>query len=321
MKENIHVEKYLSASISLIGLYSSLTHTYENEVLFLFIMYYVNDLKKKTITKDFIIHHLLGMCISCVGIYTNYNRLPTEQNRQLLLHMELTTPLYILSFYYDKLKILFFVSFFYCRIYMQYKILNDTVTYNEFKSMPMKLSYSMYIIYSGLFALNLYWFMLMIKKLSKPFKDSKYIFCHKIIPFIRPINLNLINFYSTISTYLYHEDIYTAIMNDTNMEKYTSPQTMVYSFVNSVVSISSIEPRYYKYSIAVHACKLFIPRMNLSSFLDIIPIGVDTCFYYSSDALIVYYIFILVHTIKPFYNLNPLAIHILLFILRSFRKV
>ena len=154
---------------------------------------------------------------------------------------------------------------------MQYILINDHRTYNK---LSIQLTYVLYIMYSGLFALNLYWFMLMIKKLSKPFKETKYIFCHKIIPFIRPVQLNfqmnVLNFYSTVSTYLYHEDIYTAIMNDTNMEKYSSPQTMVHSFVNSVVSISSIEPCYYKYSIPLHVSK-FIFNVD-----EIIPIGVDT---------------------------------------------
>jgi hypothetical protein len=159
----------------------------------------------------------------------------------------------------------------------------------------------------------------MIKKISKPFKDPQYIFCHKLIPFVRPIQFNLLNFYSSLSTYLYHEDIYTAIM-DTNleplkMENYVSPQTMVHSIVNSLVSISSIEPCYYKYSIAMHACKMFSPNF------DIIAIGVDTCFYFSTDAMIIYYIFVLVRTMKPFYNMNPMALHILLILLRSYKRV
>jgi hypothetical protein len=310
-KEINHYEKYLSGIVSIIGIYSSLTHNYEDKTLIIFIMYYLFDLKKKTITMEFIINHFFVICVSLLGLYIKYNNFPSSQNRQMLLHMEITTPIYILSVYIDNVytKLLFFISFFYCRIYTQYMLLNDRETYNEFTSMPIK--YPLYIVYSGLYALNLYWFMIMIKKISKPFKDPKYIFCHKLIPFIQPLKLNLLNFYSTISTYLYHEDIYTAIMNDTPMENYVSPQTMVHSIVNSVVSISSIEPRYYKYSIAIHACKLVDPN------LDIIAIGVDTCFYYSTDALIVYYIYILVRIMKPFYHLNPLALHVLLLLLRQ----
>jgi hypothetical protein len=311
-KEINHFEKYLSAFISFIGIYTGLTHKYENETLILFIIYYLNDLKKNTITTDFIIHHFFGISVSLFGIYIKYNEFPSIQNRQMLLNMELTTPILVLSNYYDAIKPLFFISFFYCRIYMQYILLNDAQTYNEFMTTP--IMYPLYIVYSGLFALNLYWFMIMIKKLSKPFKDPKYIFCHKLIPFIRPFELNLLNFYSSLSTYLYHEDIYTAIMNNTPMENYVSPQTMVHSVVNSVVSISSIEPCYYKYSIAIHACKLFNP-------FDIIPIGVDTYFYFSTDALIIYYIYILVRTMKPFYHLNPMALHVLLLILRSYKRV
>jgi hypothetical protein len=107
-------------------------------------------------------------------------------------------------------------------------------------------------------------------------------------------------------------------MNDlqTHREIQTyTPQTMVHSIVNSIVSISSIEPRYYKYSIPMHVCK-YVFDLD-----EAIPIGIDTCFYYSTDAFIIYYVFILVRQIKPFYNLNPLAIDILLIILRQYSLV
>ena len=163
---------------------------------------------------------------------------------------------------------------------------------------------------------NLYWLTNHIKNMNTGLKDPSYIFCHKIIPFIRPPKLNIINFYSTISNYLYHEDIYTAIMNNNYIESvYITPQTMVYSFVNSIVSISSIEPCYYKYSIPVHVVK-FIFQLD-----DVIPIGVDTCFYFSFHAMIIYYTYALFKTIKPFHNLNPLVLHILLILLRQYSKV
>jgi hypothetical protein len=316
MKDKKNIKNYLAASVSLIGIYSSLTQTHENEALIFFIIYYLNDFRNK-LTIDFLIHHFFGISASLFGLYIKYNELPTSQTRMILLNMEVTTPIYILSLYFEKFKIIFFILFFYCRIYMQYTLLNDNKTYNEFTSMNIK--YPLYIVYYGLFGLNMYWFMIMIKKLSKQFNDPKFIFCHKLIPFIRPLNFNLINFYSTVSNYLYHEDIYTAIMNEPNMEikmeNYVSPQIMVHSIVNSIVSVSSIEPCYYKYSIAVHACKMFNPNF------DIIAIGVDTYFYFSTDALIIYYIFILVRTMKPFYHLNPMALHILLILLRSYKRV
>lgn len=311
-KKKNHFDKYLSMAVSLIGIYAGITHNYECQILILFIMYHLNDLTKN-ITTDFIIHHTLGLVVSFIGLYIKFNHLPTEQTRQMLLNMEITTPIYILSNYFDGLKPLFFISFFYCRVYMQYILLNDIKTYNEFIITP--ITSSLYIVYSGLFALNMYWFMIMIKKISNPFKDPKYIFCHKLIPFVRPLQFNLINFYSTLSNYLYHEDVYTANTNMEKMETYVSPQTMVHSIVNSIVSISSIEPCYYKYSIALHACKIFNPNF------DIIAFGLDTYFYFSTDALIIYYIFILVKTMKPFYNLNPMALHILLILLRSYKRV
>ena len=143
----------------------------------------------------------------------------------------------------------------------------------------------------------------MIRKI-KAFKDPIYKNCHKIIPFVRPFNLSLLNYYSTISSYLYHEAIYS------NENEQSIPQEMVHSIVNSMVSISYIEPCYYKYSIPIHLCKY----VGLN---ELVPIGVDVLFYNSSDALIVYYIFVLVTYIKPFYNINPLVTHVLLIIMRQ----
>jgi hypothetical protein len=153
----------------------------------------------------------------------------------------------------------------------------------------------------------------MIRKM-KLFEDPIYKkYCHKIIPFIRPFNLNLLNIYSTASSYLYHQNIYDSLNDSLNdsLPKNIEPQEIVYSIVNSMVSISSIEPCYYKYSIPIHLCKY----VGLN---ELIPIGVDVLFYNSSDALIMYYIIILFTYIKPFYNMNPLAIHILM-IMRQVR--
>ena len=147
--------------------------------------------------------------------------------------------------------------------------------------------------------------VILIIKNMKLFEDPKYKYCHKIIPFIRPLKPSLLNYYSAVSSYLYHQDIYDSFeLKDTNV----TPQEMVYSIVNSIVSISSIEPCYYKYSIPFHLCKYF--GLN-----EIIPIGVDVLF--NSKPFIIYYMFVLVTYIKPFHNMNPLATHILMIIMRQ----
>jgi hypothetical protein len=176
----------------------------------------------------------------------------------------------------------------------------------------------LYIASRGIMIINIYWLTINIKnmKITKTLKDPSYIFCHKIIPFIRPPKLNVIQFYSTISNYLYHEDIYSAKLHNNYIESaYITPQTIVHSFVNSIVSVSLIKPCYYKYSIPVHIIK-FVYQYD-----DIIPIGVDTCFYFSVDAIIIYYIYVLFKQLKPFYNLNPLVLHVLLIVIRQYSNV
>jgi len=311
------VDRGLAFIMASLAIYTALCpNIHENKFVILTIMYYLYDIPKTS--RDFIIHHLLSISVSCIMLYSNLYHLPTIQGYRLVLNIEITTPFYMLNIYFNNIytQIMFFFSFLYFRVYNQYVLLNSTEVYNEFALHEYK--YIPYLTYYGLYVLNLYWATLMIKKASKPFKDPSYIFCHKIIPFVRlffPFNYKIMNFYSAASTYFYHEDIYTAIMNDNYNEAYITPQTMVYSIVNSMVSLSSIEPCYYKYSIPVHLCK-YIFDLD-----DAIPFGVDAYFYYSLDALIIYYIWVLFRTIKPMYNLNPLALHILLLILRQYSKV
>lgn len=155
--------------------------------------------------------------------------------------------------------------------------------------------------------------VILIKNM-KLFQDPNYKYCHKIIPFIRPFNTSLLNFYSTISSYLYHQDIYDqndrSINENITQSQILTPQEMVHSIVNSIVSISSIEPCYYKYSIPIHLCKY----VGLN---EVVPISVDLLFYNSSYILI--YIFVLVTYMKPFHNMNPFVTHILLMIMRYSR--
>jgi len=134
---------------------------------------------------------------------------------------------------------------------------------------------------------------------------------HRIIPFIKLCQFTfkptIINFYSTIATYLYHQELYD-LKEYADIDIHRGPQKIVYSIVNSIVSISSIHPCYYKYSIPFHLCKIF----NID---EVIPIGVDTLFYFSFDAIIIYFMFVFCTKIKPS---NPLIVYLLLTLLRQY---
>jgi hypothetical protein len=280
------------------GIATGITRKFETVMPPLFLIYYIYHIHKKT--PIFILHHILGIASCMVAIYVSSQHCPSNV-REMFINFEITTSL---SLYSDHImvKIIFFISFFYCRIYNEY-LLNDPKTYEEFN---VPIAYS-YLLIHGFFLLNLYWFVGMIRKI-RAFEEPIYKkYCHKIIPFIRPFNPSLLNFYSTISSYLYHQDMYDRNENEKSISPI--PQEIVYSIVNSMVSISSIEPCYYKYSIPIHLCKY----VGLN---ELVPIGVDVLFYNSSDALIIYYIVILFTYMKPFYNMNPLAIHILLIIMK-----
>jgi hypothetical protein len=296
--------------MALLGVATYFTQTFEREIILLFFFYYLNDIKKTT--PDFMIHHVLAMCVSAVGFYITMNNYSLKQYREMALYMEFSATIYTLSLYirHPVTDLLFAGGFFYCRIYKQYYLLNDVETQNE-----MGLGC---IPYYFLFGLNLYWFFCALKRVFKPFKDPVYkLYCHKIIPFIRPINLSIINFYSTISSYLYHENLYDKLKQQEIefSDQASEPQEMIYSIINSIVSVSSIEPCYYQYSIPLHVIK-FIFRMD-----EAIPIAVDTCFYFSSDAIIIYYLYLLFRKINAFYNITPLVTHVMLLWLRTYSRV
>jgi hypothetical protein len=243
------------------------------------------------------------------------NNVQLDQIRQMVLYMELSVPIYTLSLYikHPFTDLLFTGGFIYCRIYKQYRLLNQPESYEQ-----IGLGCIPYWI---LFGLNVYWIFLGLKCLFKPFKDPVYkLYCHKIIPFIRPFNLSLINFYSTGASYLYHEALYNKL-KDSSQESLSQeslsqePQEIIYSIVNSMVSICSIEPCYYQYSIPLHMIK-FIFQLD-----EEIPMALDTCFYFSLDAIIIYYLYLLFRVITPFYNMTPLVRHIVLLWVRSYSRV
>ena len=308
-----HVDNILSISMALLGAATTVTQTFEYEILLLFILYYLNDMR--TTTKDFVFHHILSISVCLFGLYLKNNNFPLTQFREIVLYMELSAPIYSLSLYIKNpvTDLLFLGSFIYCRIYKQYYLLNQPETQNE-----MGLGC---IPYYFLFCLNLYWIFRGLKRLFKPFKDPSYsLYCHKIIPFVRPFNLNLINFYSTCASYLYHESVYNKLKDESRdsseiNDQVSEPQEMIYSIVNSIVSVSFIEPCYYQYSIPLHMIK-FIFKLDES-----IPIALDTCFYFSSDAIIILYLYLLFRQLNAFYNMTPLVRHVMLLWLRTYSKV
>ena len=302
-KQN-HAENALSCVMALTAIATCIYHKFETLMPTLFLIYYINDIPKTT--RIFVLHHVLGIASCMIAIYLTINNCSIENIRKIFMNFEITTPFYTLCLYSDHtiIKLLFFISFFYCRIYNQYYLLNDPKTYEEFDNVPVPYSY---LVIHSFFLLNLYWFIGMVRKI-RAFKDPIYKkYCHKIIPFIRPLNLSLLNIYSTASSYLYHQNIYDSL---NEIKTVIEPQEIVHSIVNSIVSISSIEPCYYKYSIPIHLCKY----VGLN---ELVPIGFDVLCYNSTNALIIYYIIILFTYMKPFYNMNPLAIHILMIILKN----
>ena len=131
-----HMDNIVSTAVALIGIRSGLTYTYDIETLLIFIIYYLIDIRKAT--PIFIFHHLLGISVSILGIYLNVYNYPTFQTRKMFLNIELTVPMFNLCLYTNNIfvHLLFFISFFYCRIYTQYYLLHDEKTHQEYHDVP-----------------------------------------------------------------------------------------------------------------------------------------------------------------------------------------
>ena len=175
-----------------------------------------------------------------------------------------------------------------------------------------------------MFGINIYWFIIIIKKLSKPFlKKDLTALCQTLVSYTYFVNI-------PISIYMYRtinfEVISISLLSVSSYLYHSSNKNIYYSYLDTTaihlrILASSYDPILTGW---LHIfCVLFrIIHINdyyeltyLCIFLDtIIQVYYIQYFISKINHILVLYLFTLVTYINPFYDLSYFAIHILLMV-------
>ena len=332
---------------------------------------------------DVKIHHI---CVSGIIFYNNYYNISPEHKIIFypLLLTEISSIFYVLKYWLPKKTILynvndmlFYISFFKLRIYdFYYKIIYNNISFNTIFHTYSHSNYSLSLILLiscyGLYILNLYWFLIMNKIIYKQIQKIKNIdtdiLCHKLCSYLLWLNIPLALYIYvhkpnekymfdmigitclSISSYLYHDDIYKRLYNK-QIEEYNIPNKDNFLlFINDTITINArsflvIVTNYYNnkyllyillisgifhlnsiyyciiniFELLLHHDKSKDTFLNYHNIFSIIPISFDVfliCMNSQTEILIPYFllniIIGLLFIINPFYKLTHVSFHILL---------
>jgi len=129
--------------------------------------YYLYDIKHaEPIYKA---HHVFAVLLGVFYYLMDINGYNQIESTKTIISIEQTTPFFILCLYNNHIcfKLIFFCMFLKCRILTQYNLLLYS---DEFTHYPVLG----YVSHGGLFVINLYWFVLMCKKIAKPLKNITF---------------------------------------------------------------------------------------------------------------------------------------------------
>jgi hypothetical protein len=308
-KQMDHTQNALSCIFAIISVGSCYTKMYFIETSIAFSMYYLYDFKQAS--PIYKMHHLLGLSFLAETHYINYKGESITDILDIILNIEFTTPFMILCLYYNNnlLKLLFFVLFFYCRIYKQYMFLLNN---------HMITLYPLYI-------LNLFWFMKMIRKMNL-FNDPKYIFhCQQIASYIYFLDLyfftpniqGLSILCLSITNYFFHQKKYQ-IMKYNKPSTEIVPYIIAHTFCIHLRCISFVNPPLYLYSIPLHIISfttkiIYTNPENLNStYLFTSPMLIDLILNFNKKIELTIYLFLFLY-VKPFRHMNFVFFRLILF--------
>jgi hypothetical protein len=269
----VHYQNLSLFIIGIISLFACISYDIGNNCEFIFsflqkaiILYLGVDLFSNK-QFDFFIHHIFTLLI---GFYNYYYKIGYIENHIIiytLLRTEISSIFLVLKYYikkdsifYNINNLIFIILFFKFRVFDYYYYIIDSnsslyLLYekNEISIRPIIL----FIGFYGLYFLNLYWALVMIKiifKSIKKFIDSGYKLSHYLCSYIHAINIpitiymysykfhekNIFNLYGiillSISSYIYHYDVYDQFTKNEIVE-YLYPKNNSLYFINDVISI------------------------------------------------------------------------------------
>lgn len=216
---------------------------------------------------DAFIHHI---CSLLIGFYDYYYKIDYIDNNIITYYIyktEITSIFLVLkhyikkdSIFYNINNLIFVILFFKFRLFDYYYYIIERSSSLYIIPGNDEISIRSAVIYTGVYGLyfiNVYWGLLMIKiiyKSIKPFIDSSYKFCHYLSSYIHVINVpvaiyiysynihekNIFNLVGlsvlTMSCYFYHYDVYNRF-NKNEIIEYIYPKNNSLLFVNDIISI------------------------------------------------------------------------------------
>lgn len=332
--------------------------------------------------KDMYFHHLL--VIKMIDFYKrSISHIPgTEEYIPYILLAELSSFWLILNIYieyykdkYKNMKFLntlyilnsvFFISTFtYTRIYIFGKnIIYEPKLYNHLYENLKKSDYYTFItLLYGFYFLNIYWYMIIIKKIVKFLNKGGFLLslitCEKIVKYtylssfvysIYKYRFDKIKYYFdifgifllTVTSYLFHDKIYKELILLYPSEKYSiydNRIVMYYIYDGFCIKLRSflciltnnISDSFIFFSGFLNFITGYLFYNNVKNnreniwknkyligttiLTDMIIIIMNTNdFYTRTNLIICLYIFFIIKIVCPFYQMNHLAFHLLLFL-------
>ena len=315
------LQDILSTITAIFILYESYQPILHPYVYVLPMFFFAYDLMFNKLTVDFKIHHAITSSFSVIGLWYPY----TSELRIIMAAIEWTTLVlniipYVPEMYQSRLQLLFFLLFFKFRIFDWYCMFHE----HAFLTVQIIPALAMY-------SLNLYWFLLICKKISKPLKTMQLnVVNHHIVSYTMMVNSILLNvWYPTltftngmsvllgISSYLYHKEI---------AYNYYGIPTIQSTWVFLDTTVIHVFQTGYLYMIKTgwSVVSMYTHFMNLMYIYKFLPEDVRTASMpsFALDVLYLLYmnptielftislLILYIHILNPFYDISYVSSHL-----------
>jgi hypothetical protein len=317
------LQDILSTCTAMFILYESYQHELHPPIYVLTVSYFAYDLTVNTITNDFKIHHIITSLFAVTGLMYPY----TPESRITMAGAEWSTLVlnvipYVPEMYKSKLQFLFFLLFFKFRIFNWYYMFQEH-TFSTVQIIPVLAMYS----------LNLYWFLLICKKIAKPLKTMQLtIMNHHIVSYTMMVNSVLMNvWYPTLtftngmsvllglSSYMYHKEI---------AYDYHGIPTIQSKWIFIDATVFHVFQAGYLYLLQTgwNVVSLYIHFMNLMYIYKFLPENIRTASlpsfaldilyllstYPTIELFTILLLFLYIHILNPFYDVSYVSTHLVL---------
>jgi len=314
------LQDLLSTGTAIFILYESYQPELHPSVYILSMSYFAYDLMVNKLTIDFKIHHIITSSFAVIGLVYPYS----SELRIIMAGAEWSTLVlnsipYLPQTMQNGVRLLFFILFFKFRILNWYFMFQEH-TFSNLQIIPVVAIYS----------LNLYWFVVIWKKMAKPLKTiSLHVLNQHIVSYTMLINsvmicimyptltfIKIMSILLSISSYLYHKEIayYYNGIPSIQSDWILWDVTVFHVFQAGYMYLIN-----YSFSIYMHAVNVLyiyqcLPEDISSASLYSFSIDIVTLLYNNPtiELFTISLLFIYIHVINPFYDISYVSTHLLL---------